>query len=69
MESYDFSRRLTPALTLITKLYEKEIRSYQFILDLLVSDVGADFLIDIYKLVFDLIEAKLLQPAVAKIKI
>ena len=69
VESYDFSRRLTPALTLTTKLYEKEIRSYQFILDLLVSDVGADFLIDIYKLVFDLIEAKLLQPAVAKIKI
>jgi len=68
-ESYDFSRRLTPSLTLLTKFYEKEVRSYQFILDLLINDADGDFLIDIYKFIFDLVEARLLQPAVAKIKI
>jgi len=69
IEGYDLSRRLCPALTLLIQFYEKEARSYQFILDLLINDVGGDFLIDIYKFVFDLVEAKLLQPGVAKIKI
>ena len=68
-EDYSLFRQLTPALSLLAYLYEREARSYQFLLDLLVSDVGGDFLIDIYKQIFDLVEAKLLQPAVAKIKI
>jgi len=68
-ENYDLFRQLTPALSLLMYLYERDARSYQFLLDLLVSDVSGDFLIDIYKQVFDLVEAKLLQPAIAKIKI
>ena len=68
-KDYNISKNLFTALQLETYIYEKESRSYKFLLDLLISDVGGDLIIDTYKLIFDLIEAKFLQPAVAKIKI